>query len=61
MSGQYGGYETWGHISTRQTERPYIDPKEIQRQERIAVGRICRCRDCFCCKEAGLTKKGDAR
>ncbi len=58
MFSNYNGYETWGQISTRQAERPYVDPKELQRQERVAVGRICRCRDCFCCAEAGLTNEG---
>jgi len=29
----------------------YVSPLELQRRERVAVGRICRCNDCFCCEE----------
>ena len=29
----------------------YIDPTERQRIERVAVGRICGCGDCYCCTE----------
>ena len=54
---KYNGWETWAHISTRVPEVPYVDPKEWQRQERIAVGRICRCGGCICCNEAKLTKE----
>jgi hypothetical protein len=30
----------------------YISPEELQRRERVAVGRICRCGKCICCEEA---------
>lgn len=46
------GYETWGNLNVLVRDEPrYVSPQEIQRLERIAVGRICRCGDCVCCKE----------
>jgi hypothetical protein len=44
-------YETWANISTRQDPQTYTSPAELQRLERVAVGRICRCGECVCCNE----------
>ena len=48
---EFKGIETWGQLSTRKFERKYISPEERQRLERVAVGRICRCKHCICCDE----------
>lgn len=48
---EYNGMETWGQLSTRLMQPPYQDPKELQRLERVAVGRICKCGKCICCAE----------
>ena len=48
---EFKGIETWGQLSTRKLERKYISPEERQRLERVAVGRICRCKHCICCDE----------
>jgi hypothetical protein len=45
------GIETWGQLSIRKLERKYIPPEELRRLERVAVGRICRCKHCICCDE----------
>ena len=51
--------ETWANLSVLQK---YIEPKQPQtreeylRQERVAVGRICRCGNCLCCAEYKLNK-----
>lgn len=45
------GIETWGQLSTRKYEPAYVAPEERQRLERVAVGRICRCKHCICCDE----------
>lgn len=42
---------TWANISTRSPAQPYVSPAELQRLERVAVGRICGCKDCMCCRE----------
>jgi hypothetical protein len=44
---------TWGNLNKlwREPAR-YQSPEEFQRQERIAIGRICGCKLCMCCKEA---------
>ena len=48
------GIETWANLSVLEK---YIEPKQHQtrdewlRQERVAVGRICRCNNCLCCAE----------
>jgi hypothetical protein len=50
------GYETWANISRLRYEpERYVSPEERQRLERVAVGRICGCGDCYCCQE--LTKE----
>ena len=33
--------------------------EEWLRQERVAVGRICMCGDCFCCEELKREVKGN--
>ena len=38
-------------------ERKYISPEELQRRERVAVGRICRCGECRCCEELDRERK----
>lgn len=35
----------------------YVSPQERQRQERIAVGRICKCGTCICCYEWAADQK----
>ena len=29
----------------------YESPRERQRKVRVAIGKICRCRQCYCCEE----------
>lgn len=44
--------ETWANLNQLVREPPkYVSPEELRRQERIAAGRICGCRDCECCRE----------
>lgn len=51
------GYETWANITPLKREpKPEVSREERLRQERVAVGRICRCGDCLCCEE--LRKEG---
>lgn len=46
------GYETWGNLNVLRYEpRRYVSPEELQRVERVAVGRICGCKSCLCCEE----------
>lgn len=46
------GIETWARVSTRLPYAPTAQTREeYLRQERIAVGRICRCNSCLCCEE----------
>jgi hypothetical protein len=38
------GYETWGNLNVLRYEpKKYTPPEELQRLERVAVGRICMC------------------
>lgn len=30
--------------------------EELRRKERVAIGRLCKCGDCICCKELRLSK-----
>ena len=51
-----GGCEmngTWGQIGLLWLYEPkkYTPPEELQRLERVAVGRICGCKSCLCCEE----------
>jgi hypothetical protein len=41
----------WFPLEPLKMEPRYVSSAEFQRQERIAVGRICRCGNCVCCKE----------
>ena len=44
--------ETWANLNVLvREEPPYVSPEEYRRLERVAVGRICRCGDCICCRE----------
>lgn len=46
------GYETWANLNVLRYEpKKYVSPEELQRLERVAVGRICRCGSCLCCEE----------
>lgn len=44
---------TWGQIGLLWLYEPkkYTPPEELQRLERVAVGRICMCGGCLCCEE----------
>lgn len=54
------GYETWGNLNQFfRVDAPYVSPEEYQRRERVAVGRICRCDNCLCCKELKNQTKGE--
>ena len=56
---EMSGYETWANLNVLKYE-PKKEPEsreEYLRQERIAVGRICRCGACLCCKELNQSKK----
>ena len=37
--------------------RVYPPKEEVRRRERVAVGRICRCGDCYCCEELRAAKE----
>ena len=46
------GYETWANLNVLRYEpKRYTPPEELQRLERVAVGRICMCGGCLCCEE----------
>jgi hypothetical protein len=54
------GYETWANVNrlARYLEPPrYVSREEWLRQERIAVGKVCRCGDCLCCEEVKKEKQ----
>ena len=44
---------TWGQIGLLWLYelKKYTPPEELQRLERVAVGRICMCGGCLCCEE----------
>jgi hypothetical protein len=53
------GYETWANLNVLKYEQKK-EPEsreEYLRQERIAVGRICRCGECLCCEELNQSKE----
>jgi hypothetical protein len=43
-----------------QKNRVYETTEARQRRERVAVGRICRCGDCYCCDELAAHRKEEA-
>jgi len=48
------GHETWGNLNRLEgfyEPKSYVSPEEYRRRERVAVGKICRCGSCYCCKE----------
>ena len=50
--------ETWANINVLRYEpKKYVSPEELQRLERVAVGRICRCGSCYCCEELRKDKE----
>ena len=52
--------ETWANLNVLRYEpKKYVSPEELQRVERVAVGRICGCKSCLCCEE--LKKEGNKR
>ena len=55
------GYETWANLNVLKYEQKK-EPEsreEYLRQERIAVGRICRCNKCLCCEELNQSKENN--
>jgi hypothetical protein len=57
------GYETWANLNVLKYEQKK-EPEsreEYLRQERIAVGRICRCGACLCCEELTNIRKGETK
>jgi hypothetical protein len=55
MTEMYATPRGWLFYDTDVASEP-VSREEYLRLERVAVGRMCRCRDCLCCVEAGLTK-----
>ena len=47
------GYETWANLNVlvREGKKEPESREEYLRLERVAVGRVCRCGTCLCCKE----------
>lgn len=60
MTEMYATPRGWLFYSTNAQSAP-VSRDEYLRLERVAVGRMCRCRDCLCCAEAGLTAKGESK
>lgn len=55
------GYETWANLNVVfSVPKKYVSPQELQRLERVEVGKICRCKckSCLCCEELRKELKG---
>jgi len=58
MTEMYATPRGWLFYDTDVANEP-VSREEYLRLERVAVGRMCRCRDCLCCAE--LLNEGESK